>query len=392
MDKIQKFLAELASGNVKKHELKDFIHANWFFSQAMMNVMNKDDASKSLTKDWGSQSITFNDSIPEGENIFIYEGIISQQYGKGEKNRNGYKIDKNWWKFDEYSFNTAILLMHDMEKGVIGNMIKIGVVKEGLKWMFRIDINNISDEGIRNQIKTGTLKASSTGSTVEEYMFEDTETGKNYDEGKAIETYWEREVFLAYFGMSDKIILNITSSTMIETSLVSIWSNYKAVHSDTMSKYFTNLISNRMTPEQIEKLKNNNATDTSVENKEGETPEGTEAPTTDDTAVTPETTVEGETASESTEEKTSENDVSPEGQSQAPADIEGKGEEVQTDSLKAEVEALRQENAYLKNQINTPVINTSVAYSDSKEEKKENEVSPKLKEASFVSNMRNAKV
>lgn len=42
--------------------------------------------------------------------------------------------------------------------------------------MFWVDINNISDEGIRNQIKTGTLKASSTGSIVESYMFEDTET------------------------------------------------------------------------------------------------------------------------------------------------------------------------------------------------------------------------
>lgn len=33
-------------------------------------------------------------------------------------------------------------------------MIKVGVVKEGLRGLFRVDINNVSDEGIKNQIKT----------------------------------------------------------------------------------------------------------------------------------------------------------------------------------------------------------------------------------------------
>lgn len=95
MDKLQKFLADLASGDVKKHELKDFIHANGFFSQARMNMMSRDDVAKSIDAQWGTNSVTFSNSIPEGDNIFIYEGIISQQYGKGERNRNGYKIDKN---------------------------------------------------------------------------------------------------------------------------------------------------------------------------------------------------------------------------------------------------------------------------------------------------------
>lgn len=129
--------------------------------------------------------------------------------------------------------------------------------------------------------------------------------------------------------MSDKLILNITGSIMIETSLVSIGSNYKAVHSDTMSRYFTNLISNRMTPEQIKAMELKNAADTTAETQDGETPEGTETTTTtptseNDVETTPATTAEDTTATEETPETTSENDAPSEEEPEAPATVEDK--------------------------------------------------------------------
>lgn len=397
MDKLKQFLFDMANWDMKKSELKNFIHANWFFSQAKMNLLSREEAQTSLTNKRSDKAITITDWIPEWDSIYIYEGIISQQYGKWEKNRNGYKIDKNWWKLDEYMYNPAILLMHDPEKGVIGNMVKVWVTNQWLKWLFRVDVNNISDEWIKNQIKTWTLKASSTWSLVDEYMLEDVATWKNYTEEKAIELYWEREVVKAFRWMDWQLILNITWSVMLETSLVTLGSNYKAV-SDTIGKYFSNIINNRMTPEQIEALKNQNAADTTTaETQEGENPEGTDATTTtsendveDTTATTDaeETTENTETTDDVSENNTTEEDTH---ETQTPS-TEDKWEEVTTDALKSEIEALRQENADLKNQINTPVVNTSVAYSQNDDEEQVAQLTPKEKEQKFLNNMWGAKI
>jgi hypothetical protein len=82
MDKFKQFLADLANGDMKKSELKNFIHANGFFSQAKMNLLSREEAQTSLTNKRSDKAVTITDGIPEGESIYIYEGIISQQYGK----------------------------------------------------------------------------------------------------------------------------------------------------------------------------------------------------------------------------------------------------------------------------------------------------------------------
>lgn len=278
MNKLEKFINDLHSWDIKKSDLKEFINENWFFSKSIINLVGRSDADKVLEKKRGENEVVISDKIPEWESIYIYEGIISQQYGKWENNRNWYKIDKNGWNLEEYKLNPAILLMHDSEKWVIGNMIKVGVVKEWLKGMFWIDVNNISDEWIRNQIKTWTLKASSTWSLVSEYMFEDRETWKNYNESDVIEKYWEREVIKCFRWISDIFILNVTKSIMLETSIVSIWSNYKAVDWNTLNRYFNSLLSNKMTPEQIAaaKLENENKIKQAELNKENGSPIGDE--------------------------------------------------------------------------------------------------------------------
>ncbi len=362
--------------DMKKSELKNYVHNNGFFSQAVMNGISRDVVENRL-KIAGIQNTTqITDSIPEGDNIFIYEGIISQQYGKGERNRNGYKIDKNWWIIDEYMYNPAILLMHDTDKGVIGNMLKMWVNEEWLNAIFWVDINNISEEWIRNQIKTGTLRATSTWSLVDEYMFEDTQSGFNYTEEQAEEKFGEWEVFLAYIWASDKLILNITKSVLLEVSMVTIWSNYKAVHSDTMSNYFSNLIQNKMklSKEQLEEMKAS-AVDTTE--KEVETPEGTEAEITtpvsendtpEEVTETPEveevpteTTddVETETTEEVVEEEvpSEETEVTPEEEVQE--EVPAIDEEKQ--NLIKENEELKNRLSELEKEMNTPVMNTQLS-------------------------------
>jgi len=118
-EQFKQFMSDLASGNIRKSELKDFVNANGFFSQSTLNMVSRDEAQGILDKKWWDNTIQITDTIPEWESIFIYDGTISQQYWKWEMNRNGYKIDKNWRKFDEYMYNPAILLMHDMDKWVM---------------------------------------------------------------------------------------------------------------------------------------------------------------------------------------------------------------------------------------------------------------------------------
>jgi len=360
MEKFKKFLDAFTNWDVKKSELKEFINENGFFSKSMVNLLSRDEAEKSLNKDRWKKTVQVTNKVPEWENIFVYEWIISQQYGPWERNRNGYKIDKNWRKLDEYMFNPAILLMHDVDKGVIGQMIKVGVVKDGLKAMFWVDINNVSDEGIKNQIQTWVLKASSTGSLVDEYKFEDMETSKNLTEEEAREEYGWREIILAYFWMSDKLILNVTSAIMIETSLVAIGSNFKAV-SDTVWTYFTNLINSKMTPEEKAKLKDystnvveededivegddvtewtdtNSASEDDLEN-EGETPEASEE----------DTTAEAENAETEVQEEEAENAEQPvetgtdAGNAEPPVSVEDVIVTLKAENLtqKAEIERL----------------------------------------------------
>lgn len=197
---------------------------------------------------------------------------------------------------------------------------------------------------------------------------------------------------------------------MIETSLVSIGSNYKAVHSDTMSKYFTNLISNRMTPEQIAQLKNQqNAVDT-TENKEGESPEGTEVETT--TSENDVSGTEPTTVSENDTEEVVSDDTAPEGENQevttednnleegeeseedtpelSEATVEDKGIETDENSLAEENKMLREQLSELQAQINTPVVNTSLSKSPVQETS--TVVNQSELERNFVANIWNAKV
>lgn len=187
---------------------------------------------------------------------------------------------------------------------------------------------------------------------VEEYEYEDME-GNSMSEQKAEEEYGERELFLAHFGASDKLILNITKSSLLELSMVAIWSNHKAVNSDTMQNYFINKLSNKMwlSKEQLQdKL---NAVDTTE--KEVETPQGIEAVASENDVV---------------ETPVSENDTEEVVTDEAPVAEEVETEEevveepvVDTalqDAL-AKIEELQNKVASLENEINTPVTKNTIA-------------------------------
>jgi hypothetical protein len=45
-----------------------------------MNMISREDATIKTDNNWAENVVVFNKNIPEGESIYIYDGIISQQY------------------------------------------------------------------------------------------------------------------------------------------------------------------------------------------------------------------------------------------------------------------------------------------------------------------------
>lgn len=378
----QEFMLRYKNGNINKKELKNFIHENGFFSKAKTNLLRWENIRQRIDS-WRLWNVETFSEIPDGDNIYIYDGIISQQYWVGETNWNWYKIDKNAWDFSVYRDNSAILLMHNPDFWVIGNMHKMWVVNEWLRWIFWIDINNISDTWIQNQIKTWTLKASSTGCMMNQYMLEDTNTGINYSEEQAEKEYGEYQVFLAMIWLPDQLIMNITGCSMFETSLVSIWSNHKAVHRDTINNYFTNLLQNKMSKEQIDAMNKkleNNVEESAIP----EVVEPTVETVTDPVVDSVEPVVDEVIATVDESDENSEESETVEKEVETP-----EGDKEKIDLLK-EIERLKNEKKELEDKIKldeeTAVLKTNVVLSDKKVQNKLSKDQIELNKAKMIWN------
>ena len=216
--------------NAKK-SLKNRVNENGFYINFVADHLTYTDAVKKA-KSVKPENVMFDskEEIPEGENIIVLSGILSQNYPVWKKSRNGYKIDQKGVDYTDYKYNNIVLLQHNDELGWIGRARMIYLDNKGnSNIIMYVDLNTIADENTRYQIKEWYIKWVSTGHALLESKFEDAEDWKLLEAQEAADKYGYDEVWYAYFGMSDKLIYVVTKASMIENSVVTIGSNEKAI-------------------------------------------------------------------------------------------------------------------------------------------------------------------
>lgn len=229
-----------------KKELKEFIKENGFFLHSNQIIeldlnafrSNGEEEIKKETEGY-KKVIRTNASVPDRDNILVRKGLAGETFGKGEKNRNGRRINPNAWDWANYKLNPQIFLQHNEEEP-IGKALAMMPHENGIDILYYIDLSWLDDVK-RERVRNGAYAGLSTGSMINAYEFEDIETGKMLDEGEVIEKYGEWEVYLAFFGMSDKLIIEVTETEALETSCCTLPSNPKALtFQDSLQKFFTN--------------------------------------------------------------------------------------------------------------------------------------------------------
>ena len=212
---------------LNKKELKDFIKENGFFFHMQCNKIDKNElnllqTNNTVYKETGKQ-------IPEWDNILVFSWIASQWFKKWEKSRNWYKYDQDGWEFTEYFKNPLILWQHDNQYWGIGHSVKFWKDSEwNLNILFYVDLDTLDDKS-KVQVERWYVTAVSTWAISIEEKFEDVSSGNLLTIDEAEEKYSFDEIWYAYMGMSDKLILVVTKAKMIENSMVTIWSNEWAI-------------------------------------------------------------------------------------------------------------------------------------------------------------------
>jgi len=242
--------------DMSKKEFKDYINKNWFFVNFNATKINKNDLEEKLNNNkwklmWKMPKVD--------DNILVFEWVLSQNYGLWEKNRNWYKIDPNGWDFSDYKNNPIILLQHNHENGWIGRAVKFDINESwDLTSIFYVDLNTL-DEKTRYQIENWYISSVSTSHITIEDMVEDNKTGKRMTREEAMEEWVD--VRWVLFWYDENYTLVVTKANMIENSMVTIWSNEKAIVShNSVWNYFTNKYINtlELTDEKKNELLQNN--------------------------------------------------------------------------------------------------------------------------------------
>lgn len=233
------------------------------------NIISHDELQTLLDTEFTETNAVRTGKVaPKGENIIIFKGLASQKYGKWEKNRNGYRIEPKGWQLENYVLNPIILLQHKADIGGIGHTIALQKSAEWLNIMYYIDLNAVADETTRYQIKNWYITGLSTGSMTISDAFEDQlDDYKMLTYNEAKDKYDGWEVFLSFFGMSEKLIYVVTEAELIENSQVTIGSNGKAISSqNNFQDYIQNKYSdlaefNGLSMEEIKARVVNNTSD-----------------------------------------------------------------------------------------------------------------------------------
>lgn len=223
---------------MQKKELKDFINKNGFFFHLDCNIL-KDKAVQKLMSDTSLDMIKTGVEIPTNDDVIIYKWIASQNYEVWKKSRNWYKYLQKGWNFVDYLKNPLILFQHNTE-APIWRAISFWYDKsKNLNIMFFVYKDTL--DGVdRVRVEKWLITAISTGAQTDEYKFEDSKSWELISEEEVINTYWFEELMNAFMWESKKLIFTITKATMIENSLVTIWSNEEAMAIQNWISQFAN--------------------------------------------------------------------------------------------------------------------------------------------------------
>lgn len=280
---------------MKKKELKNHINKNGFYfhiteinrlserPEFRVNKVNPEGGAA-----YEENSVRTKVELPEeDENIIYFRGVATQEFGVGEANRNGYKIDLKGWVLDNFVKNPQIFLSHDEEEP-IGKALELTTLADRMEVLYFVDLRTLNERDA-HRVKSGMYAALSTGSLTLEMMWEDSESGERFTSEDIQEMGWEE------FSKRDFIRV-VTRSELVEISVVSIPSNPDALTAKEAIKKCFDDLENSIFKNEVEEPEEKEE-EPQPEQTETPTAEGEPAPEAEATEpVTPEN--EGETPSE----------------------------------------------------------------------------------------------
>lgn len=220
MEKVKKSI-------ILKHILKNQ-EMDKHFLNLETNSINRD-RLKEIEGEKKTTLFKNKNSVPEGENIKLFQGILSQDYKKGEVSRNRYKYKQDGWVVENFARNPIVFLDHDDSYGGIGFVQELYLdTKNNLVSVFYVDLD-VLDDRKRKQVEKGYISMLSTGAITLEDAYEEKETGKLYTFDEAREKFWFDEVINTLYGsLKTALSYVITKAELLENTLTSIWSNHGA--------------------------------------------------------------------------------------------------------------------------------------------------------------------
>jgi len=254
-----------------KKDLKQFINDNGFFLHSESVTTLEREEAEQLTDAFRTRV-----KLPNSPNVQVYRGKLSQNFPKGERSRNGYKYDHLGVMLDHYKDKPIVLLQHDSEMPV-GYVLNIAVTADdGIDITYFVDFSTQAAKKYEHEIKNGYIGMLSTGAISHEWVLEDNKTGQRLSPQEARAKGWD-------IWDEENYTRVVTKWELVESSVVTIGSNPKALTSQNSLKHFFT--------KELMKLDDQTA-ETPVETPAA--PEaGTPAPKAGDAPATPEAPPEG---------------------------------------------------------------------------------------------------
>lgn len=270
---------------MEKKDLKKFINENGFFLHVQSERLERDEIQ------YDENAIRTGVKAPTGESIMFFKGTATEEFKKGETNRNGYKIDVDAWDWKNYKKNPIVLLQHNSNEP-IGKVMEILPHEKGVDVVYYVDKNAL-DEKNAARMEAGLIPMLSTGSLAHEVMFEHEKTGDRLPENEFFDLPWKE---------MKNYIRVITKAEAVEISAVTIGSNPNAL---TVKNALEIYFNNRHMDQEEKVNKEKKEAEEAAENAEETAEKSTESKETSEKEETKEE-VKEESKEEKSEEETKE--------------------------------------------------------------------------------------
>ena len=237
---------------MEKKDLKKYIRENGFFLhlEAISEIKKEEFDEEKISEN----AVRTSAKVPkERENIAVFRGRLSQDYKKGEKNRNGYKYDLTGVDLNAYKNKPIVLLQHNMELPVGMAVAFENVAGDGLWVTYFIDFATKAASEYEHEIKNGYIGMLSTGAITNEWQIEDNKTGERMTPADARAS--GIDVYSVLFGESATHTMVVTDWTLVEASVVTIGSNEKALTAQESIGASAKNIAEKMKADEIEEKK-----------------------------------------------------------------------------------------------------------------------------------------